>query len=124
MEYFAQTSMQLVALRAVLEPFVAVFGAILLSGTAVVIATQIMKLRVIPIPVQKYPRLTAAIASGVAALVSLYNSSVNFVVDSVWGWLALAIGTYIVAAVAYNNIVKGSEVLEVTSTKPEEGSKL
>ena len=116
--------MDLIALRAVLEPFVAVFGAILLSGTAVVIATQIMKLNVIPLPVQKYPRLTAAIASGVAALVSLYNSSVNFVVDSVWGWLAMAVGIWIVSAVAYNQIVKGSPVLEVNSTKPEEGAKL
>lgn len=116
--------MELLALRAVLEPFIAVFGAIILSGTAVVIATQIMKLKVIPLPVQKYPRLTAAIASGIAALVSLYNSSVNFVVDSVWGWLAMAVGTWIVSAIAYNQIVKGSEVLEVKSTKTEESGKL
>lgn len=116
--------MEIVALRAVLEPFIAVFGAILLSGAATVIATQIMKLKVIPLPVQKYPRLTAAIVAGLSALAALYNSSVNFVVDSFVGWLALAIGTYIVAAVAYNNIVKGSEVLEVNSTKPPGGSKL
>lgn len=116
--------MEIVALRAVIEPFISVFGAILLSGTAVVIATQILKLKVIPIPTQKYPRLTAAIASGIAALICLYNSSVNFVINSWTGWLALAIGTWIVSAIAYNQIVKGSPVLEVNSTKPTEGTKL
>lgn len=115
--------MELVALQAILEPFIAVFGAILLSGSAVVAATEIMKLKIIPIPAQKYPRLTAAVASFIAAGIALYNSSVNFVVDSPAGYLALAIGTYIVAAVAYNNIVAGSAA-NVTSTKPSEGSKL
>lgn len=115
--------MELIALRAILEPFISVIGAVLLSGTAVVVATEIMKLKVIPIPVEKYPRLTAAIASGLAALISLYNSSVNFVVTNWVGWLCLAVGTYLIAAVAYNNIVKGSAA-NVTSTKPEEGTKL
>lgn len=116
--------LEIIALRAVLEPFIAVFGAIILSGTATVIATQIMKLKIVPLPVQKYPRLTAAIVSGLAALVSLYNSSVNFVVDSVWGWLAMAVGIWIVSAIAYNQIVKGSPVLEVNSTKTDESGKL
>ncbi len=116
--------MELVALHAVLEPYISLFGAIILSGIAVTIATEISKLKVLSfIPAEKYPRLTAAIYSLIAAGVCLYNSSVNFVIDSWVGYVALALGTLLVAAVTFNNLVKGS-ALEVTSTKPVEGSKL
>lgn len=116
--------MELVALHAILEPYIAVFGAILLSGVAVTIATELSKKRALFfLPAEKYPRLTAVVYSLIAAGVSLYNSSVNFVVDSWIGWLAMAIGTLLVASLTFNQLVKGS-ALEVTSTKPDEGTKL
>lgn len=116
--------MELVALHAILEPYIAVFGAILLSGVAVTIATELSKKRILWfIPAEKYPRLTAGVYSLIAAGVSLYNSSVSFVVDNWVGYIALVIGTLLVASITFNNLVKGSAA-EVTETKPAEGSKL
>lgn len=115
--------LEIIALRAVLEPFIAVFGAMIVSGVVVAFATELMKLKWIPLPVQKYPRVSAAIASGIAALVSLYNSSVNFVIDSWVGWLALTFGVLLVSVITYNQLIKGSAA-NVTSTKPTEGTKL
>lgn len=116
--------LELAALHAIIEPYVAVFAAVILSGVAVTIATELSKLKFLSlIPAEKYPRLTAAVYSVIAAIVCLYNNAVNFVVDSWIGWLVIVIGTLLVAAITFNQIVKGS-ALEVTSTKPIEGTKL
>lgn len=115
--------MEIIALRAVIEPFVSFFMAMLLSGVVVALATEVLKLKWIPLPVQKYPRISAVVASLLASVICLYNSSVNFVINSWVGWLALAVGTLIVSAITYNQLIKGS-ALNVTSTKPPEGTTL
>lgn len=116
--------MELIALHAILEPYIALIGSIILSGVAVTIATEISKLKFLSfIPAEKYPRATAFVYSLIASGVALFNASVNFVIDSWVGWLAMAIGTLIVAVITFNNLVKGS-ALEVTSTRPAEGTKL
>lgn len=116
--------LELAALHAIIEPYVSVFAAIILSGVAVAIATELSKKKALSfIPAEKYPRLTAAVYSLIAAIICLYNNAVNFVVDSWVGWLVIAIGTLLVAALTFNQIIKGS-VLEVTSTKPAGGTKL
>lgn len=84
-----------------------IFKAVILGGSATVIATQIMKWNVIPIPADKYPKVVAAITALIAAGVSVYQYDQTILtVGGFWNWITVAVGTLIVAAITYNNIVK------------------
>jgi hypothetical protein len=98
--------------RELLQPFISFFTALFLSGVGVTIATQILKLKWIPVPATKYPRVTAAVASVVATLVSIYVSGLHFLLVGVWQYVAFILGVFIVSAVTYEHVVKGSPAAE------------
>ena len=92
--------------QALAQPIIQFFTAIVISGVAVTMATQILKASWIPIPAQKYPRLTAGIAAVVATVVAVATSSSQLMLNSVPQIVAFALGTLIVSAMTYNHIVK------------------
>lgn len=102
--------------KALLQPFVIFFTSLFLSGVGVTIATEILKAKFIPIPVQKYPRATAAVASVVATVVSIYVTGQHFILRNIWEYIAFALGIFIIAAVTYEHVVKGSPVAVVKPT--------
>jgi hypothetical protein len=89
-------------------PFVQFFSALFLSGVGVTVATEILKSKYIPVPASKYPRLTAALASVVATIVSIYVTGIHFFLSNIWEYVAFALGVLILSAVTYNHIIKGS----------------
>lgn len=114
--------MDINSVRVALEPFVSLFGAIIVSGAATAAATEILKLRAIPVPVQRYPRLSAAVVSVIASLVAVYVSAADILVNSLIGYVAFAVGTLLVSAITYNNLIKGAPVktqVEAGNAEPE-----
>ena len=83
----------------------------MLSGAATTIATQILKLKVIPVPAEKYPRTSAAIVSSLASLVAVFTTNVDLVINSFIGWVAFALGAYLLSAMTYNNILREPPVM-------------
>lgn len=106
--------MDIQSAKILFEPFVIFFTSLFLSGVGVTIATQILKAKFIPIPVTKYPRLTAAIASIVATIASIYITGQHFLLNGVWQYVAFGLGVFIIAAVTYEHVVKGSPLDVVT----------
>jgi hypothetical protein len=100
--------MDIATARSAVQPFITFFTALTLSGVGVTVATQILKAKYIPVPAQKYPRLVAAVASVIATFVAIYASGLHFVLVGWWQWLAFGVGSFVVSAMTYNHIVKGS----------------
>lgn len=81
--------------------------SIILGGGATVIATQILKQNWVPVPFEKYPRLTAAIVSLISAGVAVYQTDGTiFNQTGVVNWLSIGVGVMVVAVVVYANIFK------------------
>jgi hypothetical protein len=93
--------------RAVLQPFVQFFSALILSGISSTIATQIMKsdfwlLRYFN--VKDHPRIYAGVVSAIAAVVGIYSFDLNLVLTAWWHFLAFGFGTFLVGIFTYNSI--------------------
>lgn len=101
--------MELEYYRQVLAPIIQLFSALFLSGAATTAATQIGKMGFIPLPVQKYPRVSAAITSVIATLVAVYSSNLNLVVHSFWEIASFAVGVFILSTITYNNVIKTND---------------
>lgn len=101
--------MDLSLYKAVLEPVVQLFSGILLSGVATTTATQLLKLNFIPIPVTKYPRLSAAVVAVLASLVTIYNTNLELVLDNWVQVVAFMVGVFITSVVVYNAVIKTGE---------------
>lgn len=104
--------MDIATLRQAVQPFITFFTALTLSGVGVTVATQLLKAKFIPVPAQKYPRVTAALASVVATFVAIYASGLHFILVGAWQWFAFGVGSFVVSAITYNHIVKGSPAAE------------
>lgn len=81
---------------------------LVLAGVAVSYATQVLKSQFVPVQFQKYPRLTAAVASLVASVVVVWQQNVPFSSLEVVDWVKVVLSILLVAAIAYNTLVKGS----------------
>lgn len=83
--------------------------AAILSGTAVTLVTEVLKSKVIPIPVTSHPRLTALVLSVLASLYTVYQYNVVNIVAINWTQLvALVALTVLVSAMTYNHVIKGA----------------
>lgn len=81
--------------------------SVILGGGATVIATQLLKQEWVPIPFEKYPRLTAAAISLISAGVAVYQANGTiFNQEGVINWLTIGLGIMVVAVVVYTNIMK------------------
>lgn len=103
------SNLDIIMFREMLQPFVQFFSALFMSGVATTVATQILKMKIIPIPAEKYPRATAAIVASLATIVAIYMSDLNLVLNSLWEYLAFAMGTFLIGVNTYNAVVKGSK---------------
>lgn len=99
--------MDLVILRALVEPFVTLTMTIIVSGVGVAAVTQILKDYRIPVPATKYPRLTSAVLSVVATLISLYVVDLNILLVSGWHYAGLGVSILVASAFSYNILFKG-----------------
>ncbi len=105
MELFAVTD--LVGIRTTLEPFVALALYIVVSGVGISAVTQFLKDERIPVPASKYPRITAAIGSVVATLISLYVGNVNLLLQGWVSYLGLFLVILLASAFSYNILFRG-----------------
>jgi len=81
----------------------------ILSGTAVTLVTEILKSKYIPIPAQKYKRITALVLSfGASAYAVGSYDQVNFTTLSWQSLVSLGLLTFLVSSVTYTQIVKTS----------------
>jgi len=81
----------------------------ILSGVAVTLVTEILKSKYIPIPAQRYKRLTAlALSLGTSAYAVYTYNQVNLVTLTWQAWLSTALLTLLVSSVTYNQVVKTS----------------
>lgn len=94
--------------KTALDPIIQLFSVLVISGAGTTVATQILKLRFIPVPVTRYPRFTAAVVSVIASLVAAYNSDLNLLLNSGFQLFAFMVGVFIVSAITYNSIVGGA----------------
>lgn len=86
--------------------------SVVLGGGATLIATQILKQDYIPLPFEKYPRLTSIVISLIAAAIAVWQTAGDLLtVGGLTNWLTVAGATFAVAAVTYKNIkpLKGSD---------------
>lgn len=84
------------------------FDILALAAIATVVATQILKSTLIPVPFQKYPRTTAALASLGASVWAVYQTGFDVLstTKSTVQFLAFVFATLLISAVTYNNVVK------------------
>jgi len=79
----------------------------ILSGVAVALVTEILKSKYIPVPAQRYKRLTALVLSlGTSAYAVQSYNHLNFVNLTWQAWLSTALLTLLVSSVTYNQIIK------------------
>lgn len=84
------------------------------AAIGVVVVQQILKSKIVPIGfANKYPVPTLLVLSVVAAIVAVF--SVPVVLPTVWyGWVLLVATIATVAAVVYNNVLRGWDELRDT----------
>ena len=104
--------MDIVLIRAALQPFVEFFVAIYLSGVGVAYVTQALKAKSIPVPAQKYPRTTALVLSLVATLISIYVANIDLIISAVWQIVVMVIGILLISALTYRRIIGDLEIGE------------
>lgn len=102
---------ELEGVRLLMQPFIAVFSALIVSGAASSVAIQILKGDWFPLLISKYPRAANIIVSFIASVISIYTSGINLVLQTVFDYGAFIIGVTLLSAFTYKNILKG------TSTK-------
>ena len=79
-------------------------NSILVGGGATLIATQVLKSKLIPVQFQKYPRSTAAVLSLVAAIVAEYQAGLTVNIHDTPTLVGLFVGTLWVAISVYNHL--------------------
>lgn len=85
---------------------------ILVGGFATTLAVQFLKSNLIPVRFQQYPRLTALGASIVATLVAVWQQCETVVegcqalVQQPADYVAAVAGIFLIAVVAYNNVLR------------------
>lgn len=82
------------------------FYSILIGGTATSVLTELLKLPVVPIAAQKFPRATAAILSFLSSAVAVVIQGTM----SIQHWaqlIATAAGTFLVAVLTFRAALKG-----------------
>lgn len=98
--------MYLADISTTLQPLVTLFTALIISGAGVTLATEILKMNFIPIPAERYPQVTAAIASVIAAVIVAFTSALTLPIAGGLEWAGFALGVYLLAAMIYNHIVR------------------
>lgn len=85
---------------------------ILVGGLATTLAVQFLKSNLIPMRFQDYPRLSALGVAIVATLVTIWRECESLVggcealVNQPVDYVAAVIGVFLVATVAYNNVMR------------------
>lgn len=85
---------------------------ILVGGVATTLAVQFLKSNIVPLQFQKYPRLTAFGVSVVATGVAIWQKCQDVVagcqtlVQQPLDYAAAVAGIFLIAVVAYNNILR------------------
>lgn len=95
-------------IRELIDPFVQVFGTLIVSGASVSVLTQLLKLNWFPVAVSKFPRLTNAVLSAIASGVAIYTSGINVIFNGPVDYIGFAIGTVLLSAVTYHAVLKGT----------------
>lgn len=93
---------------------VTLFTNILVGGGAVVLAVQLLKSRFIPLPFQKYPRSTTAVASLLASVLTVAQAQVSLNIHDVGQVVSVFVGTLWVAVSVYNHLIKTDTADSVT----------
>jgi hypothetical protein len=105
------------SLRSLVQPFVIIFSALIVSGASSSIAVQILKLDWFPLLISRSPRLTNAIVSTVASLVAIYASGVQMVLVTPFQYAAFIIGTIVLSAFTYKVVLKGTTAKDGRSSE-------
>jgi len=79
-----------------------------IAAIATVIATELLKSNLIPVPFQSFPRITAAVMSLVATIAAIMQTGYDITSSTanLTQFIAFAFATFVISAVTYNNIVK------------------
>ena len=86
---------------------VSIIQAVLIGGSATALATEILKSPFIAfIKAESYPRITAVILSVVASVLIILHQNIAFATLSVENWVALVVGTLLVAVATYHGVLK------------------
>jgi hypothetical protein len=89
-------------------PIVTFFSAMMTSGVAVSIATQMMKSDLVPIPAQKYPRITAAVVSIGGVVGAMFATGADLSASSIMDWIGITAGILVTSAITYEVLLKKS----------------
>lgn len=102
--------MDLHTFRTIAEPFIALLTGIVATAYANAWLIQFMKSKVIPVPAEKYPRLTNWVTSAVLTGAGLFLTPINLVVHDVWGFIGLLMVLVVTTAIMYNHLVRDLKV--------------
>ncbi len=102
--------MNLEEIRILLMPYVELFGVIIMSGAGSAIATEFMKGKWFPIPVEKHKRISAIVVSIVSTLMVVFSTDINLIIDTPLDWALAGFGILAVSAITYNNLIKGLNI--------------
>lgn len=89
----------------IIETLIKLLPTVILSGVGVSVVTELLKLEAIPVPAQKYPRMTAFILSIVSAIISLISAGLTIAHD-IFGLIVQVVFTLLISMVFYNTILK------------------
>jgi hypothetical protein len=102
--------MTLLEAQQLASPFVTFFSAMMTSGAAVSIATQMMKSDLFPVPAEKHPRLTAALVSVGGVVGAMFATGADLSMSSIMDWVGITIGILITSAITYETLLKKKTV--------------
>lgn len=80
-------------------------AGVLLGGGASVLATQLLKSRLIPVGFEHYPRSTAAMVSLVASIITEWQANVTISFHNLSSLGVVFVGTLWVAVSVYNHLL-------------------
>ena len=99
-------------------PIVTFFSAMMTSGVAVSIATQMMKSDLVPVPAQKYPRITAAVVSIGGVVGAMFATGADLSMSSIMDWVGITAGILVTSAITYEMLIKKSTPAPAPAATP------
>lgn len=88
-----------------IETLIKLLPTVVLGGVGVSVITELLKNEAIPIPAQKYPRMTAFILSVISSVISLISAGLT-IANDLFGLIVQIIFTLLISMAFYNTILK------------------
>lgn len=95
--------------RFMVQPFIAFFMPLIVGSFGTSGIVEFLKSKKVPLPVEKYPRLSNVVLSLAASTAAIYLTPANLVLETLWQRLGFVLGWFLLSAFWYNNVFKSNK---------------